>query len=171
LFFVPALVLLIGFGAQRVGDAVAPHSRLVGVLLVALLFVDPAAPLLRFREKTQRVALRPALEYVMQERTDDERVYVAYGAKPLLDYYVPQIGLTADDLLIQSGSVFEPPSVAKLAALLADLERVRHEPTWVVLAYVPGEEQKAVLRELRWTGRLSRGPEFRRVEVYHYVPS
>jgi hypothetical protein len=107
---------------------------------------------------------------VAQQRTAGERIYVSYSAEPVFDYYAPRVGLSEDEVIRQAGSVFEPASNARVSALLADLDRVSAEPTWLVFAYLPGEERRAIIRELRARGSLSAQGDYTRVEVYHFAP-
>ena len=171
LFFAPASIVMIAHGTRPAVASLPGRSRLVTAVLVALLFVDPSAPLLRFKHKPGHVDLRPALEFVARTRSANELVYVAYGAKPVLEYYASRIGFDADSVLLQVGSVFEPSSEEKLAMLVDDIERLRGHLAWVVLTYIPRVEREAMIAELArmgtvWTARL--GPE---VQVYYFIPA
>lgn len=93
LFLAPAVLLLVGVGADHMG-VLGKNVRGLGPL-VALLVVGPVVlwnaryllDPIRFEE------LRPVLEQFVELRQPEDACYLYYGAIPTARYYFPRLGI------------------------------------------------------------------------------
>jgi hypothetical protein len=130
LFVVPAILLLIAGGAERVRELAAGRMKGVYALLVFLLLFHPALLATRalLRPRT-REEMKPVLGQLQARRQEGERIYVHAKAEPAFAYYAARYGLDRGPVLTGTWSGDE-------AGARRDLETLRGGGrTWIVLSH------------------------------------
>jgi hypothetical protein len=167
LFLSPLEFIVIAAGAHAIVAGLGDARPVGAATIAALLLLNPYAPLDVLRRPISRVEMRPALEYVAEQRAGTDFVYFPYGAEPVVKYYGPRFRLDDDRVLLGAGAVHEATSPEKTRAIVADLERLRGvERAWIVLSYIAAEEKEAILARLRELGRVEAKYTARYIEVY-----
>lgn len=126
LFLVPALVLVIGEGAEQVRRALAGPLRPLAWAVVAVLVLGPLAHNLQ-ATPYGRFEIKPLLGYLAEHRQGGDRVYVHHETRPAFAFYAPRFGLRPGDYTLGSCSRL------RLDGYLRELGRLRGEKrVWVL---------------------------------------
>jgi len=132
LFITPILLLVISEGAIWIYEITEPFSRLVGMLVLALLLLRPAylaANALNHPRKPDNI--KPVLRYIETHENPGDVLYVYYGGEYQLAYYSNRYSLPAQSL--RKGA----DCGADAACYAADIEALRGSPrTWIVLSHI-----------------------------------
>ncbi len=147
LFLVPSAILLIAAGAEWIRLATQRSARVVGYVLIGLLFVDPAVYLLHHFAKPHVLVttpgimlpeeIKPALSYVRSHERPTDVIYMFRDALPAYEYY-SDIEHFHDGNLIP-GTVEGGDS----KDYTADLDRLRGRQVWVIFSHVNGVHSDA----------------------------
>ncbi|MGB9775830.1 MAG: glycosyltransferase family 39 protein [Anaerolineae bacterium] len=160
LFAVPPAFLLIACGGEAIYRALAPHSRAIAIVGVALLVLHPFYRSLSVLSAPWvNEEVRPAIQYIRDHWQEGDRVYVYHGAAPMFAYYAPRFGLD-DPTLYQMGRA----SNGDFAVLQDDVARLSPGRVWALFAHIYSfngiSEQSFLLAQLD-----GRGVQLDRLEV------
>ncbi len=87
-FAVPAILCVVGLGLARVATTTARSAPVVGLSLVALLFLDPARNVAFLAARpTGLEEIRPVLDYVHQHEVAGDALYLYWRTEPAFAYY------------------------------------------------------------------------------------
>jgi hypothetical protein len=152
LFFVPAVLLLMAEGTELLRSSTSSRLPSAGVVLLALLFLDPGLYLLHHFAKPHTEVeqpgvmrpeeIRPVLAYIRNHENPGDLVYVFYGSEPAFEYYAERYNFPRNNVEIGSASGNDPHRYE------ADLDALRGHRSWVVLSHTHGagaEESRDVL--------------------------
>jgi hypothetical protein len=96
LFFVPAMMIFIGDGVDRIIALAKPTGWVVGVSLCALLMLVPVQTAF-FKFLTpgglEREEVRPVMTYLSQNYQKGDKLYLYHSSKPAFNYYGKRVGL------------------------------------------------------------------------------
>ncbi|HET6575246.1 MAG TPA: glycosyltransferase family 39 protein [Fimbriiglobus sp.] len=150
LYAVPALVLMVAYGAALIAARLGEVVRWGGVVTVAVLFVSPVAEC-RWLLKTPPHAedAREAIAHVHAHWQPGDRLYVYYGAVPAFAYYLPRFPFPADAVVL--GSENRDEDQRKFQVEIAPLDE--YPRVWVVLAHRQTQEETAIQAYLDAMGR------------------
>ncbi|MEO0185912.1 MAG: hypothetical protein ABIL20_08965, partial [candidate division WOR-3 bacterium] len=88
LFIAPILSIFVGAGIAFLYDILHKQSRIIAILIVFILFIQPASiagyHLIKPRAPEE---LRPVLEYLRKNMREGDLIYVYYGAENAFRYY------------------------------------------------------------------------------------
>ncbi len=142
LFFVPAVLLLMAEGLEFLRSSVRARLPSAGVVLVALLFLDPALYALHHFAKPHTEVIqpgvmlpeeiRPVLSYVRTNEQPGDLVYIFYGAAPAFDYYAERDHWLNGNVEIGTALGSDPHPYE------SDLDRLRGHRVWVVISHIHG---------------------------------
>jgi len=87
-FLLPLLLLIIAEGAEYLRSMIHQHSRLIGIIFIALLFFHPLSlSAYRVIKPFYHEDSRPVLKYVKDNWQKGDIIYVHYYAQYPFDYY------------------------------------------------------------------------------------
>lgn len=143
LFLVPPVVLLMAEGAAVIRAAAQDYLPAVGVVLVALLFLDPGIYVLHHFAKPHTQIARPGImlpeeikpvrAYLRAHEQSGDLIYVFSESEPAWEYY------TERDTSFPRGNVVLGTATGDdLHAYESDLNRLRGRRTWVVFSHTHG---------------------------------
>jgi uncharacterized membrane protein len=96
LFLVPAMMIFIGEGVDRIMTLARPTGRIVWVSLCVLLFLVPvqkAISNLLNPARMDREEVRPVMTYLSQHYQKGDRLYLYPPSKAAFEYYAKRFGL------------------------------------------------------------------------------
>ena len=136
LFLVPIIFLLMAAGIEQVRSTLASYSRLVASIvcaaLVLLLLAQPVVSTIDgLRNPRMREHIRPVIEYVRQNKSDSDVIYVHYTSKRAFMYYAPFCGFRDSDNRVGVDARSEPAKYLKDVDTLKGQARV-----WFVFGYL-----------------------------------
>jgi hypothetical protein len=134
LFIVPCMLLLVGQGAEVIRESINSRGRMIGIVVLLLLFVHPtyaaARHVLRPRTHTE---LRPVLEYVEKHRRAGDMVYVNYGSRKPYRYYSRAYHFENEALVLSANA----HQNWNWSGVLEDIQRLRGRGrVWVLFSGV-----------------------------------
>jgi hypothetical protein len=146
LFMVPALLLLVAAGADKVWTTTRKALPLLGPVFMILLFASPVLSAgHRVLKPKEMEEIRPLLEYILQHHQDGDVVYVYYSSEYVAQYYAER------GLRIPGEVIVGVDARANQAAYAADVEKLRgKDRVWFLFGHVykwgPGlDEEKLIL--------------------------
>jgi uncharacterized membrane protein len=104
LFLVPAMMIFIGAGVDRIMTLARPTGRIVSVSLCVLLFLVPvqkAIANLLNPARMDREEIRPVMTYLSQHYQKGDRLYLHHPSEPAFGYYAKRLGF--EDIPYQRG--------------------------------------------------------------------
>jgi hypothetical protein len=148
LFVVPIVLLLIGEGAGQITDRTSPHSPIVGILFIGLLFYHPfvSATYYLFKPRMNE-EIKPVIRYLKEHQKNGDVLYLYYASHLAFKYYQKRYGYEDDDYVV--GVV----SRGNVANYREELNRLRgNERVWILFSHVSSEgaayEQAVFLEHL-----------------------
>ena len=96
LFFVPAMMIFIGEGVDRIMTIKKPTGPIVWLSLCVLLFLVPAQKAMSTLlnpSRLDREEARPVITYLSQHFQKGDTLYLYHHSKPAFKYYAKQVGL------------------------------------------------------------------------------
>jgi len=105
LFFVPAMMIFVGEGVDRIIILGKPPNRIVWVSLCVFLFLVPvqkAVLTLLNPARMDREEVRPVMTYLSQHYQKGDKLYLYNGTQPAFEYYAKRVGL--EDVQYQLGA-------------------------------------------------------------------
>jgi hypothetical protein len=147
LFMVPALLLLVGAGADKVWTTTRKALPLLGPLILILLLAEPVLSAgYRVLKPKEFEEIKPLLQYLLQHRRDGDVVYVYHASQYAARYYAGR-GLRIPGEVIVG--VRRHGDQAKYAT---DVERLRgKDRVWFLFSHVTNyyglglDEEKLIL--------------------------
>jgi hypothetical protein len=149
LFLLPAILLLLAEGVDRVRSAVALGWRPLGSAIVALAAITSVHTLYAHLPSYPDKDIRDVFAYVQARRQPEDAVYTFYNAGHAIAYYGPQYDLLPQDVVIGAC----PGSNTR--RLLNELDSFRGKPRlWVIISHAVGpfREREAMLGYLTTMG-------------------
>ncbi len=147
LFLVPSAIMLIAEGADWVRLATQREARMVGYLLIGLLFIDPAVYLLHHFAKPHVLVtspgimlpeeIKPALSYVRAHERPTDVIYMFRDALPAYEYYSDIEHIHDNNLLPGTAEGSDSKD------WFEDLNRLRGRQVWVIFSHVNGVQSDA----------------------------
>jgi len=156
LFLIPFLLLLLAEGIERVRSLLLRMNKQIALLamvaLVGYLFYNPVMTVhkdLRFPPKQEDI--KPVMEYLQQNKTSADLVYVYYGAEFAFRYYAPFYGLDTIDYVPGIPARDDP------VKYFDDIDRVReNRRVWFVFSHncswCAVNEQRFIVEHLNEVG-------------------
>lgn len=164
LFLLPALFFLIAEGIVVLREATRNSFPAAGLILVVLLFSQPAAGALgavgvpRTKEE-----IRPVLSYYQANRQPGDQLYVYYGADTAFRYYKAELGLPPDCCIMGIDSRDDWNKYP------ADLDKLRGKPrVWVMISHIWEDENIFFKYYLDSIGKKLDNPETTGSIIYLY---
>jgi hypothetical protein len=146
LFAVPAMLLVVGYGAALVSQRL---GRGPAFILVGLLFVAPVTECYRHLTKPPHAEdAREVIAYAHKHWQTGDRVYVSHGAAPALGYYISLYPLPADAVTVGADHRRDLRAYRDELARLRGAKRV-----WVILSHRTPAEEAAVIMYLEGMGQ------------------
>ncbi len=152
LFAVPFTVILVACGMRSLFSALPQDRRGIAWLCVGLLLFHPL-----YRTTTVlnqpwwNEEVRPAIEFIAQQRLPQDKIYVYHAAEPLFRYYAPRFGLD-DEARYHVGRV----SQGDFSVLVEDVDAMGEGRVWFLFAHVYAfkniSEQAYMLERLEQVG-------------------
>lgn len=96
LFLVPAMMIFIGEGMDRIFALASPKNRVVGVtlcLLLVLAAVKNSVPNVLIPERMEREAIKPVMTFLKKNYQPEDKIYLYYSSWPAFHYYTKQLHL------------------------------------------------------------------------------
>jgi hypothetical protein len=96
LFLVPAMMVFIGGGVDRIMTEARPAGRIVGMSLCVLLFLFPVYTAMAISMnpgRMDREEARPVMAYLTQHYREGDKVYLYYSSEGAFEYYGKRVGL------------------------------------------------------------------------------
>ncbi len=152
LFVVPLFAIPIAEGIALLGGILARAGlRFAGPVLALMLLYSPVLDAAHFLLRPyHREEIVPAVEYVLEQRAEDDLLYLYHAAQPAFHYYEEVRGWPGD----------YRPSVAAIydwEGYFGDLETLReHERVWIIFSHVFGDEERLFLNYLNHLGGVER---------------
>ncbi len=165
MFVVPALMLLVGYGAALLADRIDGMIRWGGLVMLGVLFLSPVAEC-RWLLKVQphQEDAREAIAYVHSHWKPGDRLYVYYGAAPAFAYYAPRYPFPADAVLVGVENRDEDQRRFHVETARFD----GNPRVWVVLAHRQVREESAIQAYLDSMGRRDEQQKWTDAEVLRY---
>lgn len=165
LFLMPAAVLLMAEGAAQIRNAAQARLPVVGIVLIALLFLDPAIyELHHFAKPHTELAregvmlpeeLKPVRAYLRAHERPGDLIYVFSEARPAWEYYTERNPeFPAGNVVL--GTAFG----GDFHDYQADVSRLRGHRVWLVLSHIHGVG-RAEAEELEFCLDASGGKQIR----------
>ncbi|MCI0609915.1 MAG: glycosyltransferase family 39 protein [Anaerolineae bacterium] len=138
LFLIPSFLLIISEGLRGIYLFAAKWSRPLGFVLaglpVILLIWPPGTTLDQFAITTRGSDVRPVIEYVGENRTSDEIVYVFHAGESAFQYYAPLYGLDTGKVILGFSS---PRKKLALEGFFNDVEVLRGKgKVWFIFSNI-----------------------------------
>jgi hypothetical protein len=106
LFLVPALLLIIAAGAERIWTRTRPHFPTLAAGFLAVLFLAPVmAAAGKMIDPGRSDQIKPMLEYLKDHRREGDSIYVFCMAYPAYRYYAAEYGLPFDATIVRGSTV------------------------------------------------------------------
>ncbi len=105
LFFVPAMMIFVGGGVDRIISMARPPGQIIWVSLCVLLLLIPVqkvSVMLLNPAKMDREEIRPVVAYLSQHYQNGDSLYLKHGSQPAFEYYAQRLGLK--DIQWQQGA-------------------------------------------------------------------
>jgi hypothetical protein len=96
LFLVPAMMVFIGGGVDRIMTVARPTGRIVGMSLCVLVFLFPVYTAIAISLNPGRMNIeevRPVMTYLSQHYREGDKVYLYYSSGGAFEYYAKRVGL------------------------------------------------------------------------------
>jgi hypothetical protein len=150
MFAVPALLLMVGYGAALVAARVGGMVRGAGLIALAVLFVAPVAECRWMLKKASHAEdAREAIGHAHGGWQPGDKLYVYYGAVPAFAYYYRRYPFPSDAVVL--GAENRGGDQRRFQFELAQLRGQKR--VWVVLAHKQSPEESAVKAYLDSMGR------------------
>jgi len=143
LFLVPPAVLLMAEGAAVIRAAAQDYLPAAGVVLVALLFLDPGIYVLHHFAKPHTEIARPGImlpeeikpvrAYLRAHEQPGDLIYVFSESEPAWEYYSER-----DTSFPRGNTIIGTATGDDLHDYESDLNRLRGRRTWVVFSHTHG---------------------------------
>ena len=142
LFLVPAALLLMAEGAVEI--SMAAHARLpvIGLVLVGLLFLDPASYVMHhFAKPHVEIArpgvmfpeeIKPVMAYLGSHEQSDDLTYLFYGSQSAWQYYAERNVAPRGSIVMGTASGEDAHDYQ------SDLDRLRGRRAWLVFSHIRG---------------------------------
>lgn len=137
LFLVPLVLLLMAEGLRALYVLAAKWNRTwalaLSVLIAGAVFwLSGSYRLETFFQPTMGADIKPVLNYVGQNRSTDDTVYIFHGSEPAFKYYAPFYGLDSGEIIIGFDSVRKKVA---LDAFQADVSKLDGTPrVWFIFS-------------------------------------
>lgn len=150
MFAVPALLLVVGYGATVAAGGLNRTLPGAGLVVLALLFVAPVAECRWLLKKPSHAEdARAAVAYVHEHWQAGDRLYVYYGAVPAFAYYSPRYPFPPE--AVRFGVENRRGDQRVFQEELQPLRGKRR--VWVIFAHRQSAEEAAVQAYLDSAGR------------------
>ena len=96
LFLVPAMMIFIGGGVDRIMTVARSSGRFVGMSVCVLLFLFPvytAMAILLNPGKMDREEVRPVMTYLSEHFREQDTLYLYHSSEAAFEYYAKRLGL------------------------------------------------------------------------------
>lgn len=141
LYAVPAMVLMVAYGAALIAARLSEVARWGGFVTLAILFVAPVAEcrwLLKVMPHQEDA--REAIAHVHANWQPGDKLYVYYGAVPAFAYYQPRYPFPKDAVVL--GIENRDEDQRRFQVEIAPLDEKSR--VWVVLAHRQTQEETAI---------------------------
>jgi len=150
LYAVPAMILLVAYGADLIASRLNDIVRGAGWVVIAVLFVAPVAECRwLLAQPLHPEEPRSAIVYTHEHWHDGDRMYVFHGSAAAFAYYHPQYPFPAEDVRFGAETRGKDPRTMRedLLAFKGD-KRV-----WVVISHSQRDEEAALTAYLDGLGK------------------
>jgi hypothetical protein len=143
LFLTPYALLFMAEGIGAAYSLLAKWHRGIALalsLIPAAFFLSNAIPNAVYNfQQTQTISeIRPVVEYVAENKKNDDRVYVYYGGVPGVMYYAPQYSWEIDPNFVMLGSYRQNEEKA-FKKFFEDMEALKgHDRVWFIFNEITG---------------------------------
>jgi len=153
LFAVPALIIIISEGAITLKNSLKDKREYVWRLLLVMLFIYPVVSLFYDRRQSYNYCdIRTPLQYIHQNKKNEDIFYVYHNAQYTFRYYYRNYGI--DESKVKIG-IYGKNNWDKYSNDLAILRG--HKRVWIIFSFVnKGEvdEEKLILYYLNKIGKM-----------------
>lgn len=139
LFIVPALLLFIAAGVEQIWHITQPHSAMIGLALVGLLFLQPLRLTLHnLSHAPTKEEIKPVIGYMKSHEQPGDLLYLYYGAIEAFKYYQPTYGYRDQDYITGIYS-------QNWAGYASDLDKLRgHQRVWILFSHLSDETDEEI---------------------------
>lgn len=139
LFILPIIYLFITEGIFQFVKYFYPHKRLVAVLIVIFFLLYPVFNGMSYLIRPiLREEIKPVIEYCFENKEEDDKIYVYYGAKEAFEYYTWNSEV---EILTSIDKNRDTPE-----EYLKDLERFKGlGRVWFIFSHIYQDEEKLYL--------------------------
>lgn len=144
LFILPIIYIIISEGMSQFVNSFCPHSRIIGILIVAFLLLYPVFFGLNLIIKPiQNEEIKPVIQYCLRNKREEDKIYIYFGAKTAFDYYTWNNKIY---ILNSIGSNREKPE-----EYLRDLDKLKGTGRiWFIFSHIINNEEKIFLTYLNY---------------------
>jgi hypothetical protein len=142
LFLVPAALLLMAEGAMEISRTTRAQLPVIGLVLVGLLFLDPASYVMHhFAKPHVEIArpgvmfpeeIKPVMAYLGSHEQSDDLTYLFYGTQSAWRYYAER------NVAPRGNIVWGTASGEDAHDYESDLDRLRGRRAWLVFSHTHG---------------------------------
>lgn len=152
LFLQPIMYILLAEGIAQITEILRRYHRLVSVAAISacvlFLFVRPVLTMYdRLIAPPLGEDIKPVMEYLRENRSNSDQIYVYYAANPAFTYYAPFYGINDDEYVIGIKSREDPSEYIEDVKDYTSDQRV-----WFVFAHncetCPENEQPFIIAYL-----------------------
>jgi len=138
LFMVPCLLLLIGYGLRHIYSKTKKTARAIALLTTVLLLSQPlylaGSHLIKPRLHEE---IRPVINYIRQNETPGDIIYLYYASAHAFRYYSEYHGLNVESNDIVEGVI----SREDIDGYAKDMDKLRgNRRVWVLFSHVSSKE-------------------------------
>jgi hypothetical protein len=135
LFLVPAMMIFIGGGVDRIMTVARPSGRIIGISLCVLVFLFPGYKAISILLNPGRIGqieeTRPVMSYLSQHYREGDKVYLYHSSERAFKYYAKRVGL--EEVPYQRGVA----SKRNWDNYINDLKKLQgNDRVWVLFSHV-----------------------------------
>ena len=144
LFVIPIIYIIISEGMSQFVNSFYPHSRIIGILIIAILLLYPVfLGLNLIINPIQNEEIKPVIQYCLRNKKEEDKIYIYYGAKTAFEYYTWNNNIYT---LNSIGNNWEKPE-----EYLKDLDKLKGTGrVWLLFSHTYQEEEKLYLSYLNY---------------------
>lgn len=160
----------LGATAGRVVKRKGSQNALMAILLIILGLQSYRAEKLLFR-KYHTIEIRAAIQYILDNSKQEDRIYVPYAIEPVIRYYADYFKIGEKSIIVGKGSVADEDLYDNRPMYQDDIDsRITGRGTvWVLLAYIQPFEKGIFVDIFNKLGKGKVVYSDDGVQVYQYV--
>jgi len=159
LFLVPLLLIVLSEAIEWVYSSLQPLNRLISLFItfgiIIYIFIFPIKETMSsyLLNPSMGEHIRPVVSYIIQNRQEEDLIYIYFGAVPAFQFYAPRFNLGREDYISGVYARQKPELYIRDILSLRDNKRVwfvfSHNCSWCIV-----NEQQYYLDYLNTNGQL-----------------